>query len=113
MERQCIRRDVCCSVASRSFITALIGPISWDWCLAELRSKAIQSKKVNHVLVLDSGSCVSKSDTLITPDLRSALKQGVAPILLPRGIGSQTQATRFSILSTPLCSRWSMEGLGF
>ncbi|KAH6719947.1 hypothetical protein BKA61DRAFT_707942 [Leptodontidium sp. MPI-SDFR-AT-0119] len=31
---------------------------------------AIQSKKVNHVLVLDSGSCVSKSDTLITPDLR-------------------------------------------
>ncbi len=51
-----------------------------NWCLAELRDKAILFRKSGSILALDGASAVVKSDTLITPELQSELrtKQGTA-----------------------------------
>ncbi|WPH00144.1 Hypothetical protein R9X50_00296700 [Acrodontium crateriforme] len=44
---------------------------TWDWCVQELRDKAIQYENHRHVRVLDTGSCVCKGDS---PELQSLSK---------------------------------------
>ena len=43
----------------------LMSDKAWDWCLAEMRDKAISYKETGAVLVLDTGSLVLKSDKSI------------------------------------------------
>jgi len=51
----------------------------WEWCVMELRDKAKLFKRISLVRVLDSGSCVCKSDLLIPSilckDLEDASRQ--------------------------------------
>lgn len=51
----------------------LISQAAWDWCLAELRDKAILYEKSEITHVLDSASRICKSDHLITPPLLNEL----------------------------------------
>lgn len=59
----------------------LISDMAWDWCLAELRDKARRFGKTGRVLVLDSGSTVSRSDQRVPESLRKELKDAVRPLL--------------------------------
>ena len=46
----------------------------WDWCLLELREKAKEFKEKLFVRVLDTGSCVCKSDTIVLSSHANVLK---------------------------------------
>ncbi|KAL1870237.1 hypothetical protein Daus18300_005302 [Diaporthe australafricana] len=59
----------------------LMSDMAWDWCLAELRDKARRFEKTGRILVLDSGSTVSKSDQRVPESLRKELKDAVRPLL--------------------------------
>lgn len=54
-------------------VQPLISDAAWSWCVAELRDKAERFKSAGYVSVFDSGSCVVKSDALISPDLLERL----------------------------------------
>jgi hypothetical protein len=62
----------------------LIGVKAWDWCLAELQDKAALFERTGRVLVFNTGSAISKSDTLVTPELQAELRQGLHRCLLCR-----------------------------
>lgn len=47
--------------------SSLMSEKAWSWCLKELRDKAVYFGETQHVRVLDTGSCVCKSDN---PDLQ-------------------------------------------
>lgn len=49
-------------------MTPLMSEKAWNWCLKELRDKSVYFHENQHIRVLDTGSCVCKSDT---PTLRS------------------------------------------
>ncbi|KFY89883.1 hypothetical protein V500_05447 [Pseudogymnoascus sp. VKM F-4518 (FW-2643)] len=51
---------------------------SWDWCLAELRDKAQLFEDTKCVRVLDTGSCIWKSDTRVSPELCTVLRDRTA-----------------------------------
>ncbi|GIJ86245.1 hypothetical protein Asppvi_005131 [Aspergillus pseudoviridinutans] len=40
----------------------LLSDRAWDWCLRELRDKAEEYQRQRHIRVLDTGSCICKSD---------------------------------------------------
>lgn len=48
---------------------------AWDWCLSEIRDKAVESKRNNFTKVLDVDSPVVKSDTLIPASLLGCLQK--------------------------------------
>ncbi|QIW98080.1 hypothetical protein AMS68_003598 [Peltaster fructicola] len=52
----------------------LISEKAWDWCLAELRDKAVEHRDKHFIRVLDTGSCVCKTDTLIDESVGMALQ---------------------------------------
>lgn len=58
----------------------LMSTRAWDWCLAELQDKAALFGKTGRVLVFNTGSAISNSDTLVTPELQAELR-GVTPLL--------------------------------
>lgn len=59
----------------------LISDMAWDWCLAELRDKAQRFERTGRILVLDTGSRVSKSDRRVPEVLRQELKDAIRPLL--------------------------------
>ncbi|OGM43098.1 hypothetical protein ABOM_008234 [Aspergillus bombycis] len=63
---------------------AMVRPIisrkAWEWCLAELRDKAIQFKETGQILVLNSGSAVCKSDTIIPSSVGLKIQQFVSDL---------------------------------
>jgi hypothetical protein len=61
----------------------LISIKAWDWCVAELRDKANAFNKSGRksVRVLDVGSCVCKSDTLVHSALSDKFKEACTPLL--------------------------------
>lgn len=54
-----------------------LGDKAWDWCLTELRDKAVEYQKKDFIRVLDTGSCVCKSDTLITEECHANLQSAI------------------------------------
>lgn len=66
----------------------LISDKAWNWCIAELRDKAIEYEKCRFVRVVDTGSCACVADELLPISLASELQQelhaGGKP-LLPNG----------------------------
>ena len=54
---------------------------SWAWCVRELRDKADEYKEKHYVRILDTGSCVCKSDTLVPEQLQLDLQTGARPLL--------------------------------
>jgi hypothetical protein len=61
--------------------TPLMSEKAWTWCITELRDKAVYFKKNQYIRVLDTGSCICKSDTLVPESLRSEFSSGIAPLL--------------------------------
>ncbi|RAL02988.1 DUF4246 domain-containing protein [Aspergillus ibericus CBS 121593] len=62
-------------------MTALMSDKTWDWCLKELRDKAIDFRENQHIRVLDTGSCVCKSDTPTLSSLSTLFRWAVPPVL--------------------------------
>ncbi|KAE8133533.1 hypothetical protein BDV38DRAFT_296043 [Aspergillus pseudotamarii] len=58
----------------------IISHKAWDWCLAELRDKAIRFKETGQILVLNSGSAVCKSDTIIPSSVGLKIQQFVSKL---------------------------------
>lgn len=50
---------------------------AWEWCIAELKDKAalFMNQQNVHVVVLDTGSCVFKSDTAVEPGIWGELQR--------------------------------------
>jgi hypothetical protein len=61
--------------------TPLMSDKAWSWCLDELRDKAVQFSESQYVRVLDTGSCICKSDALVPESLGAMFRSGVAPLL--------------------------------
>jgi hypothetical protein len=61
--------------------TPLMSEKAWEWCVAELRDKVTYLKDHGHFRVLDTGSCVCKSDTLASQDLCAQFQTGLEPVL--------------------------------
>ncbi|KAH8646799.1 hypothetical protein BX600DRAFT_476947 [Xylariales sp. PMI_506] len=59
----------------------LMSDMAWDWCLKELRDKADYFCDKHHVRVLDTGSCVCKSDTEMLSSLGASFRQAALPLL--------------------------------
>jgi hypothetical protein len=59
----------------------LISEMAWTWCVKELRDKAADFRENQHVRVLDTGTCVCKSDTADLGALAEASQQSVPSIL--------------------------------
>ncbi|PIG89703.1 hypothetical protein AARAC_003406 [Aspergillus arachidicola] len=53
---------------------------AWDWCLAELRDKVTRFKETGQILVLNSGSAVCKSDTIIPSSVGLKIQQFVSSL---------------------------------
>ncbi|KAL7939878.1 hypothetical protein V8C35DRAFT_287955 [Trichoderma chlorosporum] len=54
--------------------TPLMSEKARDWCVAELRDKADEYKQEQYIRVLDTGSCICKSDILVPTELSVHLK---------------------------------------
>lgn len=80
--------------ASEAFASELISPAAWDWCVAELRDKALYHDKFHLTHVFDSASRICKSDHLISEELLHKLAEEVealasAPEFLHQYDGAQ------------------------
>jgi hypothetical protein len=64
--------------------TPLMSHKAWEWCVAELRDKATYFQATGHVRVLDTGSCVCKSDVLGGPELCADFRSGIQSVLAQR-----------------------------
>ncbi|QIW96706.1 hypothetical protein AMS68_002224 [Peltaster fructicola] len=58
----------------------LINDEAWEWCLSELRDKANDYKDKHFVRILDTGSCVCKSDELLRNTFAASLKTELDPL---------------------------------
>ncbi|KAJ5160179.1 uncharacterized protein N7482_007183 [Penicillium canariense] len=54
---------------------------AWEWCVAELRDKGAYLKDNGYFRVLDTGSCVCKSDTLVSQGLCAKFRSGLESVL--------------------------------
>ncbi|UKZ82496.1 hypothetical protein TrVFT333_010285 [Trichoderma virens FT-333] len=72
--------------------TPLMSEKAWAWCIAELRDKANEYTQKQYIRVLDTGSCVCKSDILVPTALSVEFKSEIEPLL-------PTQITRDQISS--------------
>lgn len=61
--------------------TPLMSERAWSWCLKELHDKADHFRENQHVLVLDTGSCVCKSDTPILRSFSAIIRQAVPALV--------------------------------
>lgn len=61
-------------------VMPLISDKAWNWCISELRDKAAVFKKTGFVRGVDAGSCICKSDVLISTALAEELKHAVIPL---------------------------------
>lgn len=59
----------------------LMSEKAWAWCVEELRGKANEFNQKQYLRVLDTGSCVCKSDILVPEQLHIDLQSGIKPLL--------------------------------
>jgi hypothetical protein len=78
-------------------VMKLFSEKSWDWCLAELRDKAHIFEETKFVRVLDTGSCVWKSDAKVSPELCTELRDITA--LLYAEMRCEKGSTNHQVLS--------------
>jgi hypothetical protein len=69
--------------------TPLMSEKAWAWCKAELRDKAVEYKQKQYIRVLDTGSCVCKSDILVPMALSVDFKSELEPLLPAQSIRDQ------------------------
>lgn len=68
----------------------LISQKAFAWCVAELRDKAGDFRRNHYIRVLDTGSCICKSDS-VPGSLISEFKSGVAPLLRQQQLDRRVQ----------------------
>ncbi|RAH44912.1 DUF4246 domain-containing protein [Aspergillus brunneoviolaceus CBS 621.78] len=71
------------SIASLA-MNPLLSDRAWAWCVRELRDKAVEYRQKGHIRVLDTGSCVCKSDHVPargTGELAGEFRRAVKPVL--------------------------------
>ncbi|CEJ92887.1 hypothetical protein VHEMI08514 [[Torrubiella] hemipterigena] len=61
--------------------SALINDATWDCCIKELRDKALALKETGYVRILDTGSCICKSDDLPLQELAATISKVSEPLL--------------------------------
>jgi hypothetical protein len=62
----------------------LMSEKAWEWCLSELQDKAKLLEKTWSIVVLNTGSGICKSDTLLSPQLRVELREGITRFFADR-----------------------------
>lgn len=70
----------------------LISAVARDWCLAELRDKAVLFAATKYVLVLDNASGVVKSDVLLGEGALGTLRKQTAVLGAPATLGHRPRA---------------------
>jgi hypothetical protein len=88
--------------------TPLMSEKAWEWCVAELRDKGAYLKDHGYFRVLDTGSCVCKSDTLSLKGFVANSSQDLSQCLHSM---KDTYRTALSHISTPHCIHWSGGGV--
>lgn len=58
----------------------LISDQMWAWCIMELRGKSVGIRNRGLVRSLDAGSCVCKSDSLVSSALKAELRLATEPL---------------------------------
>lgn len=71
----------------------LISSKAWEWCLAELKDKALMFETTGHVLVYNTGAGICKSDTVVTADIQNELRDCITPLLSLPNVGNDWQAS--------------------
>ncbi|PWY80491.1 hypothetical protein BO70DRAFT_362443 [Aspergillus heteromorphus CBS 117.55] len=61
--------------------TPLMSEKTWEWCLKELRDKAVYFREKGHIRVLDTGSCVCKADSEGLRSLGAVFRSSVPALL--------------------------------
>ncbi|KZF23943.1 hypothetical protein L228DRAFT_244803 [Xylona heveae TC161] len=56
----------------------LMSPMAWEWCVSELRDKAKLFHQTGRIIVLNAGSAVCKSDSVLEPGLQKELQQSMS-----------------------------------
>ncbi|RAH44414.1 DUF4246 domain-containing protein [Aspergillus brunneoviolaceus CBS 621.78] len=59
----------------------LITSKTWDWCIAELRDKAVSFREKDYIITLNADSGVCKSAVLVNEDLQKELQAAFQPLL--------------------------------
>ncbi|OJJ95365.1 hypothetical protein ASPACDRAFT_55075 [Aspergillus aculeatus ATCC 16872] len=59
----------------------LITSKTWDWCIAELRDKAVSFREKDYIITLNADSGVCKSAVLVNGDLQKELQAAFQPLL--------------------------------
>lgn len=59
----------------------LVSANTWNWCIQELRDKALYFIKKGYVLTLNADSDVCKSDLLVASDLQQSLQDSLSHLL--------------------------------
>ncbi|PYH30937.1 DUF4246 domain-containing protein [Aspergillus neoniger CBS 115656] len=86
----------------------LLSDRAWEWCVQELRDKATEFQQKGHIRVLDTGSCVCKSDhipALQTGELAGEFRRAVKPVLrslMESGLLDWRSRNRLSIVDPTL-----------
>ncbi|KAJ5908750.1 hypothetical protein N7495_001432 [Penicillium taxi] len=75
--------------------TPLMSEMAWTWCVKELQDKALFFRENQHVRVLDTGSCVCKSDTTTLSALSGLFRQSVPSVLMQQLNQESPQSTNF------------------
>ncbi|KAF4219015.1 hypothetical protein CNMCM6457_003314 [Aspergillus fumigatiaffinis] len=70
--------------------SSLINDPTWNWCLKELQDKARGFEKRGHVLVFNTGSGVCKSDTAISSNIHSELRDATVSSI--QGMDRETRS---------------------
>ncbi|GFN18196.1 hypothetical protein AtubIFM55763_004600 [Aspergillus tubingensis] len=98
------RQDSTASIA----MNPLLSDRAWEWCVQELRDKATEFQQKGHIRVLDTGSCVCKSDhipALQTGELAGEFRRAVKPVLrslMESGLLDWRSRNRLSIVDPTL-----------
>ncbi|KAI9645911.1 hypothetical protein NHQ30_005348 [Ciborinia camelliae] len=67
-----------------NYMNYLMSEKAWDWCVKELRDKAMEFNEKGFVKALDTGSCICKSDVLVPESLGAEIRDDIA-VSLERG----------------------------
>ncbi|RAH85962.1 hypothetical protein BO86DRAFT_137864 [Aspergillus japonicus CBS 114.51] len=95
------------SIASLA-MNPLLSDRAWAWCVRELRDKAVEYRHEGHIRVLDTGSCVCKSDYVPARgpgELAGEFRGAVRPVLralMQSGMVDWRSRHRLSIIDPTL-----------
>ncbi|CAG7957101.1 unnamed protein product [Penicillium olsonii] len=81
--------------------SSLINDKTWDWCLKELQDKARDFDRDGYIAVFNTFSGVCKSDTAISPDLKSQLESS-AVLLSPQAVREKSHPAVVNIVDPSL-----------